>query len=443
LEQSVIYRLARISAFFAALAYNSLAWSEPSIPLEGFAQNALRNDPLLQASAYEQIARTEQANYPMSLPDPSVRIGMANLPVDSFEFDQEPMTQLTVGIKQALPRLKTRELKSLQGKQSAAEQEQKTQLRRAEVVRQSRVDWLSMFGIQRKIALLKEQRSILNTLHASKVNTYEHSATARQSSLLRLQTEILMLDEQLLQAQGEQQALLQQLRYWTPNLSDQELTSLASEGLANLTSIADTFVKNGPAQIEQALLQHPSLRISDEQLNAADLNTELAKDAYKPQFAVEASYGYRDDSPLGAARSDFASIALSFDLPIRQSKRQDYTLRAAEASRQAANYERSYLARKLKSEALALQAKTLQLQQRAALLQDNLLPLSATQITSLEIESLQNASALTDLLDAQVRRNQYQLKLNDTEIALWKTTIELQFYLQPGVVGLAETRHEN
>jgi outer membrane protein TolC len=443
LEQSVIYQLARISAYFAALVFTSLVWSEPSPPLEDFAQNALRNDPLLQASAYHQLAQTEQANYPIALPDPSLRIGMANLPLDSFEFDQEPMTQLTVGIKQALPRLKTRELKSQQGKQAAAEQEQKTQLRRAEVARQSRLDWLSMFGLQRKIALLKEQKAILNTLYASKVNTYEHSATARQSTLLRLQSEILMLDEQLLQAQGEQQATLQQMRYWAPNFSDEQLQSLAPDGLTYLASIADTFVNASAEQTEQVLLQHPNVRISDERLNAADLNTELAKDAYKPQFAVEASYGYRDDSPVGAKRSDFASIALSFDLPIRQSKRQDHALRAAEASRQAANFERSFLARKFKSEALALQAKTLQLKQRAALLHDDLLPLSATQIASLEIESLQNASALTDLLDAQVRRNQYQLKLNDTEINLWKTTIELQFYLQPGVVEIQETRHEN
>jgi hypothetical protein len=92
---------------------------------------------------------------------------------------------------------------------------------------------------------------------------------------------------------------------------------------------------------------------------------------------------------------------------------------------------------------LALQAKLKELQQRAALLRDDLLPLSAAQITSLEIESLQNASALTELLDAQVRRNEYQLKLNDAEIALWKTTIDLQFYLQSEPLDSPETHHEN
>jgi len=439
----MIFNFIRMSAFFGALVSATFAWSEPSVSLDDFALNAMRNDLLVQASAHQERAQAEQAHYPLSLPDPSMRIGIANLPVDSFEFDQEPMTQLTVGIKQALPRLATRQLKNQQGKLMAAEQGQKTQLRRAEVLRLSRLDWLSMFGLQRKIALLNEQKTISNTLYASKISTYEHSATARQSTLLRLQTETLMLDEQLLMALGEQQATAEKLRYWSPSFGEEQFKQLPTTGLTRLTSLANTLIKTDSLEIEASLLHHPRLRMSDEKLSVADLNTRLAKDAYKPQFSLEASYGYRDDSPLGTSRSDFASIALSFDVPIRQSKRQDYALRSAESSRQAASFERSYLARKLKSDALALQAKLKELQQRAALLRDDLLPLSATQITSLEIESLQNASALTELLDAQVRRNEYQLKLNDAEIALWKTTIDLQFYLQSEPLDSPETHHEN
>lgn len=439
----MIFHFIRMSAFFGALVSASFAWSEPSVSLDGFALNAVQNDLLMQASAHQERAQTEQANYPLALPDPSLRIGIANLPVDSFEFDQEPMTQITVGLKQALPRLATRQLKNQQGKQMAEEQGQKTHLRRAEVLRLSRLDWLSMFGLQRKIALLNEQKTILNTLYASKINTYEHSAAARQSTLLRLQTELLMLDEQLLMALGEQQATVQKLRYWSPSSEEEQFKQLPATGLTHLTTLASTLIKTDSLEIEAALLQHPRLRISDEKLSVADLNTRLAKDAYKPQFSLEASYGYRDDSPLGTSRSDFASIALSFDVPIRQSERQDYALRSAELSRQAASFERSYLARKLKSDALALQAKLKELQERTTLLRDALLPLSATQIASLEIESLQNASALTELLDAQVRRNEYQLKLNDAEIALWKTTIDLQFYLQSEPQASSETHYEN
>ena len=439
----MIFNFIRMSAFFGALVSASFALSEPSVSLDGFALNAVRNDLLMQASAHQERAQTEQASYPLALPDPSLRIGLANLPVDSFEFDQEPMTQITVGLKQALPRLATRQLKNQQGKQMAEEQGQKTHLRRAEVLRLSRLDWLSMFGLQRKIALLNEQKTILNTLYASKINTYEHSASARQSTLLRLQTEILMLDEQLLMALGEQQATVQKLRYWSPSSEEEQFKQLPATGLTHLTALASTLIETDSPEIEAALLQHPRLRMSDEKLSVADLNTRLAKDAYKPQFSLEASYGYRDDSPLGTSRSDFASIALSFDVPIRQSKRQDYALRSAESSRQAASFERSYLVRKLKSDALALQAKLKELQQRTALLRDDLLPLSTTQIASLEIESLQNASALTELLDAQVRRNEYQLKLNDAEIAFWKTTTDLQFYLQTEALDSPETHHEN
>ena len=37
------------------------------------------------------------------LPDPKLKIGVMNLPLDSFERDQEAMTQLQLGLQQAFP----------------------------------------------------------------------------------------------------------------------------------------------------------------------------------------------------------------------------------------------------------------------------------------------------------------------------------------------------
>jgi hypothetical protein len=38
-----------------------------------------------------------------ALPDPVLRLGAANLPTDSFAFNQEAMTQFQVGLSQAIP----------------------------------------------------------------------------------------------------------------------------------------------------------------------------------------------------------------------------------------------------------------------------------------------------------------------------------------------------
>ena len=48
------------------------------------------------------------------LPDPQLTIGIANLATDTFAFNQEPMTQLKVGVSQMFPRGESRALKQQQ-----------------------------------------------------------------------------------------------------------------------------------------------------------------------------------------------------------------------------------------------------------------------------------------------------------------------------------------
>ena len=47
---------------------------------------------------------------------------------------------------------------------------------------------------------------------------------------------------------------------------------------------------------------------------------ELAEQAYKPGWALDLNYGYREGNlPSGEPRSDFVSVAVTVDLPIFRS----------------------------------------------------------------------------------------------------------------------------
>lgn len=65
---------------------------------------AIKNDPWLQKSAFQENAAVARSVAMSSMPDPVVSIGLANLPTDGFAFNQEPMTQLKAGVTQMLPR---------------------------------------------------------------------------------------------------------------------------------------------------------------------------------------------------------------------------------------------------------------------------------------------------------------------------------------------------
>ena len=71
---------------------------------------AQRNDPWMRGSEFRQQSVEAQAVAASTLPDPMLDLGFANLPTDTFDFDQEAMTQFKVGIVQTFPRGDSRAL---------------------------------------------------------------------------------------------------------------------------------------------------------------------------------------------------------------------------------------------------------------------------------------------------------------------------------------------
>lgn len=65
---------------------------------------ALQQDPWLEGSRLRQQALNASAVAAGSLPDPMVSVGAGSLPTDTFDFNQEAMTQFKVGVTQTLPR---------------------------------------------------------------------------------------------------------------------------------------------------------------------------------------------------------------------------------------------------------------------------------------------------------------------------------------------------
>ncbi|WP_445769188.1 TolC family protein, partial [Rheinheimera sp.] len=82
---------------------------------------AIDTDPWLTGSQYTQQALNDEATAAATLPDPRMSLMAGNFPVDSFDINQEAMTQLSVGISQMFPRGDSLSLTRRQ-KQQLAEQ---------------------------------------------------------------------------------------------------------------------------------------------------------------------------------------------------------------------------------------------------------------------------------------------------------------------------------
>ena len=66
-------------------------------------------------------------------------------------------------------------------------------------------------------------------------------------------------------------------------------------------------------------------------IGVEETDVDLAKQAYKPAWAIEGGYGAR-----GADRPDFASVGVSLTIPLFTGKRQDRALSAARKDKSAA-----------------------------------------------------------------------------------------------------------
>ena len=87
-----------------ALCVPWFAHAGEPLSLDEAERRALRNDALVRQADELAEAGRHSAVRARQLSDPQIRLTALNLPTDTFNLDQEPLTQTVVAISQALPR---------------------------------------------------------------------------------------------------------------------------------------------------------------------------------------------------------------------------------------------------------------------------------------------------------------------------------------------------
>jgi len=107
--------------FVAMLLFSGTNYvSAASLTMAEAEQLALKEDYTLRAISARSESMTELSVATEKLPDPQLKLGFANLPTDTFNLGQEPMTQAVIGLRQMFPRGHTRSLKSARITESVA-----------------------------------------------------------------------------------------------------------------------------------------------------------------------------------------------------------------------------------------------------------------------------------------------------------------------------------
>ncbi|WP_273008956.1 TolC family protein [Alcanivorax sp.] len=341
---------------------------------------AIDTDPWLTGSQYTQQALNDEATAAATLPDPRMSLMAGNFPVDTFDLNQEAMTQLSVGISQMFPRGDSLSL-AQQQKQQLAEQHPLLRLdRRAKVSVTVSQLWLEAFKAQESIRLIEQDRALFEQLvDAAKAGYSSALGRARQQDVIRAQLELIRLEDRLTMLRQQQQAAQKRLTEWIGAPATVPLAPvLPTQSLSRPLSVPTIKQASEHTRYEW-IRHHPALRALDQRIDATQTGVDLAKQKYKPEWGLTAQYGYRDSDPMGRDRADLFSVGVTFDLPLFTGNRQDKEVSAAVNRTEAIKTEKYLLGRRLMAELETASVQLARLDERQALYTDQLLPQMAEQ----------------------------------------------------------------
>ena len=380
--------VAACCCFKAALA------ADQRVPLTIFEAGdiALRSEPGQNELEARAAALQEQAVAAEQLPDPTLRLGLANFPIQSGGFSTEGMTQAQLGFRQAFPRSRLRSMNALQYQALADVQVNLADARAIDVLEATRAAWLDVFYWQRTEEVLRESRPLFGNLLRITESMY---AVGRkdQSDVLRAELELRRLDDRLIEAARARAAAQGALSQW---LGDEAFRPIANK-LPGWNEVPGFEV------LRANLAMHPAMGAADADIAARQAHVGVAEERGKPGWALDFGYGYREGYlPNGDPRSDFVSVAVVVDLPLFKKNRQDRDLAAALSERSAAVSGKQRVAADLRSQLSIEYSRWSELTRRMTLYEDDILDLSASQAEAAMLAYQRDAGDFSDVMHGQI-----------------------------------------
>ena len=335
-----INRKTVLCCLFCSLALFSTIASTDAIALnlQQAEQLAIQSDPSIESFKATSRSFVDESVADDTLPDPKLRFGAVNVPVDTFDLEQEQMTQIKLGIQQDFPRGDVLSIKQKQSQylsRAAMSMADDVQLK---IVRDVRETYLNLFYEIRAYQIIRETRKLFSELVKITESNYA-AGRVNQQDVVLAGLELSRLDDRSTKIQSREESYRAELEQW---IGDVAWNSLSTDfpALPELPQQVD---------LNKVIPAHPLIRAESAKVDASKQLTEMARQSYKPGWSLLFDYGFRSgDNPDGTERSDFATAIVSLDIPLFTGNRQDKTVSANQQKISSARYAKDDQLRKLK-----------------------------------------------------------------------------------------------
>ncbi|ELV8717146.1 TolC family protein [Vibrio vulnificus] len=398
MKPSLLALCISVSALVATpvMAQSSTATSgqllSQSDPLTLLIEQALANDASRKQIFAQSQAMRESGVAASTLMDPKLKVGFGGLPVDSFKFDEDPMTNISVGLMQQFERGSTLELQSKKASQQADGMALQVAAREREVANGITQLWLELGYQQQAERVLLENQRLMRELE-SFISTNYSIGKSEAQDLLNAQLQVSQLEEKLQANQQMQRRILSQMSEWLGSEWLYQQRDLKASNQLNWDALERLLSASFTTQHFAQLAQHPMVQMANANIAVSQTQVELAEQSYTPQFGVEVMYAYRQANNMkGEPASDLVSAYLTMDIPLFTGNRQDRAHAAAQYQVGAAQSQKDLLLAQMNAKVNALLVDRSNLEQRLERYQNTLLEQAKARTKAVE-RGYQNSTA--------------------------------------------------
>ncbi len=274
----------------------------------------LQNNPELQG-AYSAW-QADQARVPQAgaLPDPLFSFNLLNLPVNSFAFDQEPMTGKQFMLVQTLPFPGKLGLKEKIAREKAAVTEAQYQELRNRLVKELQVTYYEIFYLDKAIEVVQRNTNLMEQFVEIAETKYA-VGKGLQQDVLRAQVELSRMHDRFINLQQKRAVLEARFNALLNRPADRPVGKIAELTLAD-------FPYDFKQLQELARENRPLLKAWQAMIRQSEKKIDLAKKQYWPDFRLGVAYTQRDVLANGMGGVDFFSGLVTVNVPLYFWKKQ-------------------------------------------------------------------------------------------------------------------------
>ncbi len=411
-------------AFLMFVFFTTNVIAAESLTLQEAENIALQGEPGILGLDARTQSMMEKSIAAGELMDPKLQIGLLNLPTDTFDFDQEPMTQFKVSYIQQFPSGDSREIKRDKAVSQSRQFQHQIEERKRQLLTRVRLSYLETLYWEQARDTVEQNRQLVSQLSDFVQSQFSVGRT-NQFDFITVQQRLSKLDDRLTQIEQNISGERYQLSEWI----GEENSRLPLD--AGVPPLGTNLVKQLEAeQLNQTIAQHPRVQEINNQIDVSRKDLELARESEKPGWALNVSYAYRDDAQDGTDRADFFSAMVTLDLPLFAENRQQKHQQAQQYEIQSSQLQRDALLRKLRSEVLRLKTNLELLEQRNALYRETLLP-QAEQRSQAALQTYQSGGgSFADVMQAYMEALNTQLEQKRIQVDSLKSRARLLYFLQ-------------